>query len=516
MADFSAPLVCTTVAAATMAELRHARDAAARTADLIELRLDCVADPDPAAALEGRTTPVLVTCRAAWEGGRCRLPEQVRLDLLRDAWRSGAEYVDVEHAAPGAAAFLDETGGRRVVLSMHDFARVPPDLTDRVSSMLETPADVIKVAVAASRLSDMLPVLALRRQVGERRFVALAMGMPGVATRILAARVGSCWTYAGDGVAPGQVPADRLLAEFRFRSLGPATSVYGVVGRPIGHSLSPVMHNAAFAAEGLDAVYLPFEAADAGDFLQAADALEIQGASVTAPFKVALAAHAALDDKARQAGALNTLVRRDGRWIGTNTDLEGFLAPLEPRLPLQGARAAILGGGGAARGVAQALASRGARVSVHARRPEQAREVAAATGTAAGPWPPTPASWDLLVNATPAGTVPAVDDTPWPGAVFDGRLVYDLVYNPPATRLLRDAAAAGCQTLGGLDMLVAQAVRQFELWTGRRPDAALMHSAAARQLAAAGDGTTSSASQARVVGTPDTHAGPESARHTPR
>lgn len=507
MADRSAPLVCTTVAAATMAEVRRARDAAARTADLVEVRLDFVAEPDPAAALEGRTTPVLVTCRAAWEGGRCRLPEHERLEVLRAAWRAGAEYVDVEHAAPGAAAFLDETGGRRVVLSTHDFARVPPDLADRVKAMLDTPADVIKVAVAAQRLSDTVPVLALKRQAGARRFVALAMGMAGIATRILAARVGSCWTYAGDAVAPGQIPADRLLGEFRFRSLGPATSVYGVVGRPIGHSLSPVMHNAAFAAEGLDAVYLPLEAADAGDFLQAADSLELQGASVTAPFKVALAAHADLDDTARQAGALNTLVKRDGRWIGANTDLDGFLAPLAPRLPLEGTRAAILGGGGAARGVAQALASRGARVSVHARRPEQAREVAAATGTSAGPWPPAPGSWDLLVNATPAGTAPAVDETPWPGAVFDGRLVYDLVYNPPVTRFLGDAAAAGCETLGGLEMLVAQAARQFELWTGRRPDAALMRAAAMRHLA-------SPPLPGTVVG--NTHAGPGSAGHTPR
>jgi 3-dehydroquinate dehydratase / shikimate dehydrogenase len=516
MSDYPAPLVCTTVAAATMADLRRARDAAARTADLVEVRLDFVADPDPAAALDGRTAPVLVTCRASWEGGRFRQSEQRRLDLLREAWQCGAEYVDIEHAAPGAAAFLEETGGRRVVLSMHDFNRVPPDLAERVRAMLETPADVVKVAVAAARLSDMLPVFALRREAGSRRFVGIAMGMAGLATRILAARVGSCWTYAGDGFAPGQVPADRLLAEFRFRSLRPTTAVFGVVGRPIGHSLSPVMHNAAFAAEGLDAVYLPLEPADAADFLQAAEALGLEGASVTAPFKVALAAHAELDDRARLAGALNTLVRHEGRWFGTNTDLDGFLAPLETRLRLQGIRAAILGGGGAARGVAHALASRGARVSVHARRPEQGHEVAAATGAAAGPWPPAPGSWDLLVNATPVGTAPQVDETPWPGAVFDGRLVYDLVYNPPVTRLLRDAASAGCDTLGGLEMLVAQAARQFELWTGRRPDPALMHAAALRRLAGSSGGAASSASAPNLAGRRHPHAGPGPGEKTAR
>jgi 3-dehydroquinate dehydratase / shikimate dehydrogenase len=475
------PRICVTVGGATMAELCQARDAVL-DADLVELRLDAVRDPDGAAAIAGRRLPVVVTCRPRWEGGSFDGAEDDRLTLLRRAWEAGAEYVDLEHAAAFAPAFLTSTHGRRVVLSMHDFAGVPRDLAARVAAMRETPAEVIKVAVRTARLSDAIEVFGLQRHLPGRALVAIGMGMPGIVTRALAARAGSCWTYAGDGWAPGQVPASVLRKRFRFDAIGRGTAVYGVVGRPIAHSLSPAMHNAAFAAEGIDAVYLPLEAADAEDFLVFAQAVGLRGASVTAPFKVSLAGHAALDVEASRAGALNTLVREGAGWRGTNTDVEGFLAPLRPRLPLHGVRSAVLGGGGAARAAAHALRREGATVTVCARRREQAQHIAASLDVQAAGWPPVPGSWDLLVNATPVGTAPGVDETPWPDARFDGRFVYDLVYNPPVTRLLREAEAAGCATLGGLDMLVGQAQQQFLLWTGRRPDAAVMRAAAARDL----------------------------------
>jgi 3-dehydroquinate dehydratase/shikimate dehydrogenase len=481
MGQHSPSAVCVTVTGDTTAELRRRRDAVGH-GDLVELRLDTARDPDPAAALAGRSRPVIVTCRASWEGGRFEGAEEDRLRLLSDAWDLGAEYVDVEWRAPFAAAFLERTGGRRVVLSTHDFQGVPADVEQMFRALADQPADVVKMAVSASRLSDCLPVFALGERAGGRPFVALAMGPAGVSTRILATRLGSRWSYAGDGWVPGQVPAARLLGEYRFASLGSSTRLYGVVGNPIMHSLSPAMHNAAFEAAGLDAVYLPLQAADAPDFLAFADAMGVEGASVTAPFKIALAGSAALDEHARDVGALNTLRRAAAGWEATNTDVQGFLAPLEPRFALAGARAAVLGAGGAARAVALALRSRGAHVTVHGRRFEQAAEVARAAAVGCAEWPPAPGSWDLLVNATPVGTAPR-DETPWPNADLDGRFVYDLVYNPPLTRLLREAATAGCETLGGLEMLVAQAARQFEWWTGRPADAAVMRRAALRRLA---------------------------------
>jgi 3-dehydroquinate dehydratase / shikimate dehydrogenase len=473
--------LCVTVGGVTMAELRRARDEVV-DADLVELRLDATSDPDPAGALDGRRHPVIVTCRPRWEGGHFSGSEEERRALLSRAWQLGAEYVDVEHAAPFAPSLLAETGGRRVVLSLHDFGGVPHDLAARVTAMCGTGAEVIKVAVATARLADALEVFELGRRLAGRTFVAIGMGTAGLATRVLAARMGSSWTYAGSNWAPGQLPAERLCDEFRFRSLTPDTAVYGVVGRPIAHSVSPAMHNAAFGLEGLDAVYLPLEAADADDVLAFADALDLRGASVTAPFKVELATRIPLDDEARAVGAVNTLLRSGAGWQGTNTDLHGLMAPLRSRLQPARTRAAVLGAGGAARAAACALRREGADVTVHARRRAQADAIATALGVNAADWPPVRGSWDLLVNATPVGTAPRVNDTPWPDAHFDGRLVYDLVYNPRETRLLRESAAAGLETLGGLEMLVAQAQRQFLLWTGRLPDAGVMRAAAERAL----------------------------------
>jgi 3-dehydroquinate dehydratase/shikimate dehydrogenase len=423
---------------------------------------------------------VIATCRASWEGGRYQGAEADRLVVLARALELGADYVDLEWKAAGVLEQWPADVRRRVVLSHHDFDGVPADLADRIRDMRRFGTGLVKVAATASRLRDTLPLIGAGRAAARdgSAMVVIAMGMAGVATRVLPAHVGSCWTYGGDGVAPGQVTVDRLRREFRVGQVRATTPVYAVVGRPIGHSVSPAMHNAAFAAAGLDGVYVPCEAADFDDFLALADALPIVGASVTAPYK---------EDAARaagQAGALNTLQRRpDGGWDGRNTDVEGFLAPLAGE-SLDGLRAAVVGAGGSARSVVSGLQSRGARVSIHARRPEAAAALAGALDAVAGAWPVPAGSWDLLVNTTPVGTHPDVDRSPVAESALDGRLVYDLIYNPRPTRLLRDAAAAGCRTLDGLDMLVAQAVRQFAWWTGVTPEAQVLRDAAERRLQA--------------------------------
>ena len=454
------PLLVETVTSDSMAGLRAARDAV-RHADIVELRLDGVADADAAGALAGRRRPVIVTCRPAWEGGRFEGSEDERRRILADALRLGAEYVDVEWRAR-FDSLIRHRGGARIVVSAHDFTGVPGDLPDQVRAMRATGAEVVKVAVTARRLCDSLPLSDATR---DGRTVVVAMGPAGLPTRILAAHFGSCWSYAGDGVAPGQIPAARLVEEFRFRDVTPSTTVYGVVGGNAAASRSPGLHNRWFAAAGLDAVYVPLQAADFEDFLAFADALGVQGASVTIPFKLDALRHAArADGPARRVGAANTLRRADGGWEATNTDVAGFLAPLNVD-ELPGARATVLGAGGAARAVVVALASAGARPTVCARREQQAREVAG-LGADVGEWPPVRGSWDLLVNCTPLGGLSSPGASPLPGGPFDGRLVYDLIYEPAETRLLREARAAGCTTINGVPMLRAQAERQFEWWTG--------------------------------------------------
>jgi shikimate dehydrogenase len=225
-------------------------------------------------------------------------------------------------------------------------------------------------------------------------------------------------------------------------------------------------------------VYLPLAASDFDDFLTFADAFGLVGASVTAPYKLsAFDCARDVDVLSQRVQSVNTLRRTSQGWLGCNTDVAGFLAPLKG-LTLRNMRTTVLGAGGAARAVSVALASVGAKVSIAARRPERAQFVASRTGAAAVEWPPAPNSWDLLVNATPIGTSPDIGESPLPGAAFTGQIVYDLVYNPSETRLLRDARAAGCRTIGGLAMLVGQAQRQFEWWTGQSIDPQVMRDAA--------------------------------------
>lgn len=473
------PAVCVTVSAPTMAELRRRRDAVTG-ADLVELRLDGVSAPDVTGALAGRQSPVLVTCRPTWEGGAFGGSEEERRRLLEAASRQGAEFVDVEWRA-GFDDLIRARDGRGIVLSTHDFGGVPDDLQTRVRAMAATGAEVVKVAVRAERLCDNLPLLQIRDLVGSP--VVVAMGIAGLPSRVLAARFGSRWTYAGDRAEVGQLSLERLVQQYRFRACGAATSVFGVVGRPIGHSVSPAMHNAALSALGIDAVYLPLAAADAEDFLEFADALQIQGASVTAPYKQAFLDQVGSgDEMVRRLGALNTL-RRDGAgWAGRNTDVSGFLTPLVGRVDLPRTRAAVLGTGGAARAVAAALVDRGATVAIHGRDPGRAASVASLVGATSHGVLPAPGSWDLLVNATPVGTFPDVDVTPLDPEYLDGRFVYDLVYNPIRTRLIREAEAVGCQTIGGLDMLVAQASAQFTWWTAQEAPDGVMREAAEQQL----------------------------------
>jgi 3-dehydroquinate dehydratase/shikimate dehydrogenase len=483
------PPLCETVTGHTMAELLTAREAAV-AGDMVELRLDGVADVDVAGALAGRRVPAVVTCRPMWEGGRFDGSEETRRRLLRQAVTLGAEYVDLEwRAGFDDVVRLDPA---RVVLSMHDFEGIPRDLDERVRAMRAVGAGTIKVAVSAARLSD---TLVLREVARAGDAVVIGMGPAGVPTRLLAGRFGSRWTYGGTH-APGQLPAARMIEEFGFARVGDATHLYGVVSTNAMHSLSPVMHNAAFEASALDAVYVPLPTAAFDDFLAFADAMGFEGASVTVPFKLdALRAATSSDTLAQAVGAANTLARRDGGWVATNTDVEGFLAPLEASFgrSVAGARVAVVGAGGAARAVVLALAGQGAQVSIHARRPEQAGALAAALGAVAGSALPEPGTWDVLVNCTPLGSAELRAQSPLPGGPFTGRLVYDLTYGPGDSRLVAEARAAGCQVLDGLPMLVAQAERQFEWWTGQRPAPGVMAEAAGRRLGASPGG------QARVT-----------------
>lgn len=468
--------LCVTVTGETSEAIRRAREAAEADADLVELRLDFMAQPDPAAALSGRRKPAIVTCRPVREGGQFTGAEDERLRILHTALSLGAEYVDVEWDA-NPVALIRARRGRGVVVSRHLFEATTDDPREILRSLRTSGAEIAKLAITIDSVSQLAR---LASAADGEPSVVIGMGDAGIASRVLAGRFGSRWTYAGSAVAPGQMPAAQLLHEFRFHRVRSDAAVYGVLGRPVARSLSPAMHNAGFAALGLNAAYVPFDTANLDGLRDLASAIGIHGLSVTIPFKQSIVPM--LDDmapSAAAAGAVNTIAIRDGRWVGMNTDADGFLQPLLRRnVGLRGARALILGAGGAARAVGVALRTQGASVAVTARRADAAAEAADAVGADTHPWPPSAGSWDLLVNATPIGSR-AVPGRAYEGTIEKG-IVYDLVYDPDPTPLMRDAASAGCEVIGGLEMLVAQAERQFEIWTGQRPPAGLFGAAAKR------------------------------------
>jgi 3-dehydroquinate dehydratase / shikimate dehydrogenase len=444
----------------TMAEIRAGRDAV--DADLIELRLDGVSDLDMAAALEGRRLPVIITVRATWEGGFFDGSETERLAFLAEAIRLGAEFVDVEFRADRRSLPAARPG--QLVLSSHDFDGMPADLSSRVRAMRAERPGVVKVAVTPSRLADLITLRDAMTM--DEPHVAIAMGPLGLASRACPYLFGSCWTYAGTN-APGQLSVSALRSVYRVGQQNPGTTLYAVTGAPLAHSASPAMHNAMLQHAGLDAVYVALETDDAAELLQVADAFGVAGASVTAPLKETLFARVPrVDDQARRIGALNTLRRDPHGWEGRNYDVPGFLSPLVRRnFELRGRRCVVVGAGGAARMAVWALASQGARVEVAARREDRAQAVAAEFDVVSSSWPPEP-GWDLLVNTTPVGTWPEVDESPLPQAFVKGGAVYDLIYNPEETTLLAWARAAGAEAIGGLEMLVGQACHQFRWWTG--------------------------------------------------
>jgi 3-dehydroquinate dehydratase/shikimate dehydrogenase len=468
-----------------------------RDAALLELRLDAlgrVAVIVPvleALARRPLRAPWIATCRPRSQGGGFDASASAQLAVLALAARAGARWVDVDGETlrrfpPRLRAALLPPVGRMV--SRHDFMRTPSNLEALYQRLSRLGADWVKIAVTPRTQSDNARLLAMTRR-HRRRVIAVAMGAVGVPGRVLALAAGSALTYAapdrGRATAPGQPALAELRERYRADRINSRTRVYGLLGRPVAHSLSPAMHNAAFARARLNAVYLPFEARSPRELLDCLAPLRIAGLSVTHPHKEAILRHLdALDPLAETIGAVNTVVvRGGGRLYGYNTDYVGVLRTLQRHVPLEGARVLLVGAGGAARACAFALATAGAFISVTTRRPAAARALARAVGGEAVPRAALRRRrFDAIVNCTPVGQTPDVDVSPLRVEELNARVVFDLVYNPVETALLRLARRRGCRPVPGWQMLVEQGAAQFEIWTGLRAPLAVMRRAVLRGL----------------------------------
>jgi 3-dehydroquinate dehydratase/shikimate dehydrogenase len=396
--------------------------------------------------------------------------------------QGGFAYAELEDdLAQGGLEAACRRHGLRVIRSFHDLKGVPAGLEARLRRNRRRPDDLPAAEVTPSSAADLAGMIKTYRSLEGMQKILLGRGPYGLPTRILAPVLGSFLTLA----EPGVVEPAELAGLYRYGRLGPTSSLYGVVGNPIRHSRSPHIHNAGLEAAGLDAVYLPFLADDAGAFLDCAESLGLRGISVTVPFKEkVLPFLAEADETVRAVGSCNTIVKTGRGWSGSNTDVAGFMAPLEAlygRSGLAGLACLVLGAGGAARAVVYGLARAGCRPLILNRTPERAhrlaREIEAALGLSTGAL--AAAGRDaaglaaaeryrgLVVQNSPAGMSPNAGEDAFPEFEWSGReTAYDLVYNPRETVFLRRAAAAGCRVISGELMLLEQAYAQFKLYTG--------------------------------------------------
>ncbi len=481
-------LVIQVVACPTTREMLEAYQKADPRADLVELRLDLVKDLDPAAILAARGKPKLVTVRSREQGGQAARAE--RGPLLRRALEAGVEYLDLEFTDADVPLLQGRPRTRRI-LSYHDLTTTPEDLLALYSRMRSVAEGaLLKIVTFADAATDILRLRDLLRAAEAGTLAAFAMGPKGVPSRILAPHWGSAAVYAprrgAAASARGQVALEDLFDLYRFDRIGPETRLLGVLGSPVGHSLSPLMHNAALAALDLDYRYLPFEATTLAEFLPVMSELRVSGVSVTLPHKQRFLSYVdRVDETARAVGAINTVVKTWNRLEGFNTDVEAALAPLRALRALHKARIALLGAGGAARALVYGLKGAGAQVTIFNRTAAHGRELAREFGARYLPWGRLRTfPCDVIVNATSVGLAPDLARSPIPAAWIRAPLIYDIIYNPPETELLRQARARGAEVLGGVEMFVAQGAAQFQLFTGRDPPVDLMRQVVLRALLA--------------------------------
>jgi 3-dehydroquinate dehydratase/shikimate dehydrogenase len=488
------PKVCLCLTGKTLEQDLQILDKYRGYIDLAELRVDCL-DPDERFLIrsfpEKAGLPVILTIRRKIDGGFFENGEGARVTLLSKGLafaevdrRRNFAYVDIEEdlEVPGLEEAV-RTFGTRIIRSYHNVENADGDIAEKIKKLRRAEDEIAKVAVSPHSLEDVIKVYQAARESKDLEKILICMGPFGANTRILAAKLGSYLSYcsaSGDlPAAPAQLDPKELIELYRFREIGKKTKIFGLAGFPLTTTCSPHIFNTAFGHEKIDAVYLPFPADSLESFLRLADEIDLAGAAITIPYKeevIPLLQDSS--DSVRAARACNTLVRSvsGNGWIGHNTDTLGFSGSLLAfigKKNLHGLGVTLLGAGGAAGAAVSEIHRLKGKCLILNRNPARAKELAA----------PYRFNWgaldgrgldimdrysDIIIQTTPVGTVPNVEDDPFPLYHFTGReTVMDLIYRPVRTAFLKRAENAGCRVLNGFDMLVRQAVSQYQLFLGR-------------------------------------------------
>ena len=478
-----------------IAEHRHLAEQGAK---LVELRLDYInGTVNIRRLLADRPCPVVVTCRRPTDGGKWPGTEEQRQLLLRTAIAEGVEYVDLED---DIAVRVPRFGKTRRIVSFHDFRKTPDNLDEIHRRLAQCDPDIVKIATMANHPSDNVRILDMVRKA-KVPTIGLGMGDIGVPTRILAGKFGAPHTYATfqheRALSPGQLSFEQMTQVYHYDQINAETEVYGVVADPIGHSLSPLVHNAGFAHLGLNKVYVPFRVPreDLSRFIDEAPSLGIRGLSITIPHKEEVIKKlTVIDDVVRGIGAANTVVLDGPTRTGYNTDYHAAMLSLEDAMgicsggekPFAGKTAMVMGCGGAGMAITYGLVRRGATVLVSDIAPRKAELLAERFQCVAVDWADRhKANLDILMNCTPVGMHPNVDESPYEKHhLRPSTVVFDAVYNPENTLLIKDARSRNCTVVTGIDMFVRQACLQFKLFTGHDGPADLMREVIRRTIGA--------------------------------
>jgi 3-dehydroquinate dehydratase/shikimate dehydrogenase len=476
------PRVCLALSGDSVDDLLASAESMARDNPFMEFRLDYLKQPVAALPKIHRFLEThqyitaIGTCRRAENGGKFKGSLAAQLEVLTKANAAGCQIVDLElqsalRTKPETIIRLRSRAG--LILSFHDF-RATRNLDDTLEKMVKIPADFYKVVSTATTLSDNVTMMKfLQTHSGRHSLIGVCMGEQGIISRVLSLRAGGVFTFgavsASQKTAPGQIAARDLQSIYRIDQVDAATRIYGVAGDPIEHSLSPVIMNTALRRENVNAVYLPLHAKTLKDLIHCVKEIPLHGLSITMPYKQAILPHLDnTDAHTTKVGACNTVVRgQEGKLYGFNTDIAGVLRPLEQRLSIDKAKVLVLGAGGAARAAVFGLKERGAEVWIlnrtSAKAQKLARQAKAHTVKRADLRKLT---FDVLVNATPVG-MGNTKDCPLKDEEIQARVVFDMVYDPVETHLLKVARAKGFAVIPGIEMFVQQAAHQFEIWTGK-------------------------------------------------
>lgn len=492
-------MICIPVIANNLDDVLRDIAETSMVADIIEVRLDYLKNPDLKRILEGRTKPVIITNRPVREGGKFAGSEEERIALLKLAIQLQADYVDIEHDSIQHISRDTARGiSTKLIVSYHNFKETPDNLISLHQKLSQYGADIVKIVSYANTITDNVKVYRLLRQA-RGRVISFCMGEYGMISRILYKRFGSYLTFAslqkGKESAPGQISIQEFLHTYQAQRQDKGTDIYGLIGNPVSHSISPIIHNTLFKKMNLNSIYVPFKVDNIGDFIRAFRELDIKGYSVTIPHKESVISHLdEIDPTAKKIGAVNTVINRNGELVGFNTDYKAAIQVLEnmSQAPdvktgndrLKEKYVTLLGAGGAARAISFGLQERGAQVTIVNRNFERAQSLARDVGCLSRKFGDLSGiNTDILINATPVGMFPAVHETPIDkNNLKPNMLVFDTIYNPSETRLLREARARGCRIVGGLPMFVNQAAAQFELWTGIKPPLKLIEEIAFKKL----------------------------------